>query len=49
MKIEVVSGQPGVDINQFFTELLDKNGINVGDIKQEHFIKITGQQNTPTS
>ena len=38
MKIEVVSGQPGAKINDFFTELLDKNGIYVGDIKQHHFM-----------
>lgn len=38
MKIEIVSGQPGANINDFFTQLLDKNGIYVGDIKQEHFM-----------
>ena len=38
MKIEVVSGQPGAKINDFFTKLLDKNGIYVGDIKQHHFM-----------
>lgn len=38
MKIEIVSGQPGANINQFFTDLLAENGIYVGDICQEHFI-----------
>ena len=38
MKIEIVSGQPGANINDFFTELLDRNNIYVGDIKQEHFM-----------
>ena len=38
MKVEVVSGQPKANINMFFTKLLAKNNINVGDITQEHFL-----------
>ncbi len=41
MKIEIVSGQPELQVNKlndFFTELLDKNGIYVGDILQHHFM-----------
>lgn len=38
MKIEIMSGQSNVKLNDYFTELLDKNGIYVGDIKQDGFI-----------
>lgn len=38
MKVEIVSGQPKANINDFFTNLLAQNGINVGDIRQEHFL-----------
>lgn len=38
MKIEIVSGQPKAKLNDFFTKLLDDNGIYVGDILQRHFM-----------
>lgn len=38
MKIEVVSGQPGVNIDQFFEDLLKKKSYDICGLQQEHFI-----------
>lgn len=38
MKIEIMSGQPNVEINERFTELLKQNSYDAGDLEQRNFM-----------
>lgn len=38
MKLELISGQPNVDLKDKFREILKQNGISDGDLEQNNFM-----------